>query len=85
MKKIMKVDAILTNVTARYENMPKDGTVKNPKWSYFSYHVGDQIVTSENSMTVNYMSQEGNHMTVWYVESKPKKVYKYKVLAMLLG
>lgn len=85
MKNIIKADAILTNVTAKYNNMPKNGTIRNPKWSYFSYHVGDKIITSENTLTVNYASQNGHHMTVWYVENKPKKVYRHKILAMLLG
>lgn len=85
MKKIIKTDAILTNVTAKYNNMPKDGTIRNPKWSNFSYHVGGRIITSENTLTVNYTSQEGHHMTVWYTESKPKKVYKHKILTLIMG
>lgn len=42
MKNIIKVNAILTNVT------------------------------SENTLTVNGIFQEGHRMTVWYVEKKPK-------------
>lgn len=50
----------------------------------FSYHVGNKIVTSENSLAVGAKSQEGHRMTVWYVEKNPKKVYRFKVLAMLM-
>ncbi len=85
MKNIVKVDAILTRVTAKYNNLPKGGTIRNPKWSYFSYYVGNKVITSENSLTVNYMSQEGQHMNIWYVEGKPNRVYRYKILALLLG
>ncbi|HCL01010.1 MAG TPA: hypothetical protein DHW61_01060 [Lachnoclostridium phytofermentans] len=90
MKNIIKVNAILTNVTEGNNKKPNNRTLhKSPKttqkWSYFSYHVGNKIVTSENSLTVNGTFQEGHHMTVWYVEKKPKKVYRYKVLAMIFG
>ena len=85
MKKIIKADAILINVTAKYDTMPKDGSIRNPKWAYFSYHVGDKVITSENSLYVNFTSQDGHHMTVWYEESRPKKVYRHKLLAFLLG
>jgi hypothetical protein len=43
------------------------------------------IVTSENSLAVNGASQEGHRMTVWYVDKKPKKVYRFKILAILFG
>lgn len=90
MKNIIKVNAILTNVTVGNNKKLSDRTLhKSPtttqKWSYFSYHVGNKRVTSENSLAVNGASQEGHRMTVWYVEKKPKKVYRYKVLAMLFG
>lgn len=90
MKNIIKVNAILTNVTEGNNKKQRNRTLhKSPattqKWSYFLYHVGNKIVTSENSLVVNGTSQEGHRMTVWYVENKPKKVYRYKVLAMLFG
>lgn len=90
MKNIIKVNAILTNVTVGNNKKLSNKTLhKSPtttqKWSYFSYHVGDKIVTSENSMSVSGTLQEGHRMTVWYVENKPKKVYRYKVFAMLFG
>lgn len=89
MKKIIKVDAILTNVTAGNHKTNDRTLQKSPtttqKWSYFSYHIGNKIVTSENSLSVNAKSQEGHRMTVWYVEKKPKKVYKHKIFAMLFG
>lgn len=90
MKKIIKVNAILTNVTVGNNKRISDRTLhKSPtttqKWSYFSYRVGDKIVTSENSLAVDATSQEGHRMTVWYVEKKPKKVYRFKVLATLFG
>lgn len=90
MKNIIKVNAILTNVTAGNKNKLSNRTLhKSPtttqKWSYFSYHVGSKIVTSENSLAVGAKSQEGHRMTVWYVEKNPKKVYRFKVLAMLFG
>lgn len=90
MKKIIKVDAILTNVTVgNNKNLSNRTLHKSPtttqKWSYFSYHVGNKIVTSENSLAVGAKSQEGHRMTVWYVEKNPKKVYRFKVLEMLLG
>jgi hypothetical protein len=90
MKNIIKVNAILTNVTVGNNKKSNNTTLhKSPtttqKWSYFSYHVGNEIVTSENSLAVNGTSQEGHSMTVWYVEKKPKKVYRFKVLAMIFG
>lgn len=89
MKKIVKVNAILTNVTVGNNKMQDRTLHKSPmttqKSSYFSYHAGNKIVTSENSLAVNAGSQEGHRMTVWYVEGKPKKVYRYKIFAMLLG
>lgn len=85
MKNIVRTDAILTRVTVKYNNLPKNGTIRNPKWSYFSYHVGNKIITSENSLPVNYMSQEGHHIYIWYVENNPKRVYRYKILALLFG
>jgi hypothetical protein len=90
MKNIIRVNAILTNVSTGNSKMPNNSSLqKSPvttqKWSYFSYHVGNKIVTSKNSLSVGGTSQEGHRMTVWYVENKPKKVYRYKILAMLFG
>lgn len=89
MKNIIKVNAILTNVTVGNQKMQNRTLNKSPmttqKCSYFSYHVGNKIVTSENSLAVNAASQEGHRMTVWYVQKKPKKVYRWKISAMLFG
>jgi hypothetical protein len=90
MKNIIKVNAILTNVTTGNSKSLKERTLhKSPntkqKWSYFSYHVGKKIVTSENTLAVSGASQEGHRMTVWYVANKPKKVYRFKILALLFG
>lgn len=89
MKNIIKVNAILTNVTVGNQKMQSRTLHKSPmttqKCSYFSYHIGKNVVTSENSLAVNARSQEGHRMTVWYVKNKPKKVYRYKVLAMIFG
>jgi len=90
MKNIIKANAILTNVrTGNNKKANNSSLQKSPittqKWSYFSYHVGNKIVTSANSLSVSATSQEGHRMTVWYVENKPKKVYRYKILAMLFG
>lgn len=85
MKKIIKADAILTGVTAKYKKLPQDGTIRNPKWSYFSYYIDDKAITSENTLIVKYASHEGDHMTIWYVQNKPKRVYRYKLFAFLFG
>lgn len=90
MKKINKVNAILTNVTTGNNKSLNNRTLhKSPKttqkWSYFSYRVSDKNVTSENALAVAGNAQEGHRMIVWYVEKKPKKVYRFKVLAMLFG
>ena len=90
MKNIIKVNAILTNVTAGNKKIRSNSSLQNSptttqKWAYFSYHVSSKIVTSENSLSVSATSQEGHRKTVWYVEKKPKKVYRYKILAMLFG
>jgi hypothetical protein len=90
MKNIIKVNAILTNVTVGNSTKPNDRTLRRSpmttqKSSFFSYHVGNMIVTSENSLAVNGASQEGHRMTVWYVDKKPKKVYRFKILAILFG
>lgn len=89
MKNIVKVNAILTNVTVGNKKLENRTLHKSPmttqKLSFFSYHVGNKIVTSENSLAVNGASQEGHRMTVWYVEKKPKKVYRFKIFAMLFG
>ncbi len=85
MKNIIKVNAILTNVTVGNNKKPNNRSLhKSPKtpqkWSYFSYHVGNKIVTSENSLAVNGTYQEGHRLTIWYVVRNQRKFIGIKCL-----
>lgn len=83
MKKIIKADGIITNMARAYKNSPKNA--RNPVFAYISYRVGGQWKTSGNTITVRFDAKNGEHMTVYYVEGKPYKVFKYAILARLFG
>lgn len=83
MKKIIKTDGIITNLMRQYKNGPDNS--KNPAWAYISFQAGDRLRTSENMISVMYNSKNGQHISVYYVEGRPEKVFKYAVTARLFG
>lgn len=87
MKKIIKVDGIITNIKGRNTKIknPRARYFRIPSWANISYKCGNHYVTSKNRVSVSTYYNNGNHVNVWYIEGRPYTVFKNPVTAWFSG
>lgn len=82
-KKIIKTDGVMMNVQRLLENAPVfPGNVAR---AYISFYVNKHRKTSTNTVYVNFDAKDGDHMQIYYVESRPEKVFRFFLTACLFG
>lgn len=85
MKKIIKVDGIITNVKRLNKNMSMKYNPKNPASAFISYRVNGHMKTSSNTIQVRFNAKNGEHMQVCYVEGRPERVFRCALTARLFS
>ena len=77
---LIKVEAIVEDV---WTVLPEGILCRNSALVKLSYSINNKKYISKNQISVPITFKKGYYMTAWCRKSNPKKVYRYKIFALL--